>query len=133
MNGLGVGAGVIAAREGSILLGSFIPSLMASPMITGAVETAAGLATAIMSKNGFLMYMGLGIMGNGIMTMVQGTGVISGPPALESYAYNRRQMGDSRLQFVAGPMTRIGSPPSPIAVVAGAGIGAGRKKRCYVS
>jgi hypothetical protein len=119
MNGAAVGVGVVAARELSILLGVMMPSLAGTPIMTGAIQIGAGLAAAMMAPNGFVSYMGLGAMGEGIMTAIVGTGIISGPPQTMTYAYNRRQMGDPRLQFVAGPYTRIGSPPNPIPVVAG--------------
>jgi hypothetical protein len=120
MNGLAVGGGIVAMRELSILAGGVFPSLMASPMITGIVQVAAGGLLAWKGKNGFLMYMGLGGMGNGIMTVLNGAGIIGAAPQQLTYQFaNRRQMGDPRLQFVAGPQTRIGSYPNTFAAVAG--------------
>lgn len=131
MNGAAVGAGIVAIREISILAGGLFPSLMASPVMTGIAEIAIGGFAAWKGKNGFILYMGLGAIGNGIMTVLNGMGVIGGPPQTMAYQYaNRRTMGDPRLQFVAGPTTRIGSYPNNFAMVAGAGIG---RKRRYAS
>lgn len=123
MNGLAVGVGIVAARELAILAGSLAPSLMASPIVTGAGEIAVGGVTAYMSKNGFVRLAGLGAIGNGIMTILNGAGIIGGPQTMQYQFANRRQMGDPRLQFVAGPQTRIGSYPNNFGQVAG------RKKR----
>jgi hypothetical protein len=129
MNGAAVGAGVVAAREASILAGSLFPSLMASPMITGLFQVGLGGVTAYMSKNGFVRFMGLGAMGEGVMTALTATGVIGAPQTMSYSFQNRRQMGDPRLQFVAGPTTRIGSYPNNFGLVAGIGAHRGRKPR----
>lgn len=135
MNGLAVGGGVIAAREVSILAGGMFPSLMASPVMTGAFQLVAGGLTAYMSKSGWLRFLGLGAMGEGLMTVANGFGVIGSAPRQMSYSFqNRRIMGDPRLQFVAGPETRIGAYPNMFSTVAGNGIGAGHvRKRRYTS
>jgi len=130
MNGVAVGAGVIGIREISILAGSMAPSLMASPVITGLLEVAIGGLTAWKSKSGFLMYAGLGAIGNGLMTIANGAGIIGAPPQTMAYNFaNRRTMGDPRLQFVAGPGTRVGSYPNNFSAVAGIGAAGGRKRR----
>jgi hypothetical protein len=130
MNGAAVGTGIVAAREVSILLGTFMPSLQASPILTGLGQVAIGGFAAWKFNNGFVRYAGLGMVGNGIMTVLNGAGVIGAAPQTMAYNFvNRREMGDPRLQFVAGPTTRIGSYPNQFGLVAGAG---GRKKR-YVS
>jgi hypothetical protein len=133
MNGAAVGAGIVAMRELSILAGTIAPTLMASPMLVGIAEIAAGGLAAWKGGGGFISYMGLGGMGNGIMTVLNGAGIIgAGPQTIQYPVVNRRVMGDPRLQFVAGPQTRIGagmgSYPNNFSAVAGPGIGA-RKKR----
>jgi hypothetical protein len=122
MNGVAVAAGQLAANELAILMGSFFPSLQASPMIDGAIQAAGGLLLSYKGKSGFLSYMGYGIAANGVYTILKGAGVINGP-SQSSYMVNRRQMGDPRLQFVAGPQTRIGSYPNNFKAVAGAATG----------
>lgn len=126
--GVGVGAGVVAARELGVLAGNFISSLTPTSVTTSIVQMGIGVAAMKFSKNGFVNDMGAGAFGEGILSLLQNTKVISGIGSSSSYSY-RRQMGDPRLQFVAGPTDRIGSPPNPIPVVAGAG----RRKRQYVS
>lgn len=130
MNGVAVGAGVVAIREIAILAGSMVPSLMATPVMNGIVQIAIGGFAALKGKSGFLMYAGLGAMGNGVMTVLNGAGIIAGPPQQMSYNFaNRRTMGDPRLQFVAGPGTRVGSYPNNFSSVAGIGAAGGRKRR----
>ena len=133
MNAAGVGAGVVAIREVSILAGSLFPSLQASPVLTGIAELGIGILTAWKAKGGFLTYMGLGAAGNGVMTILNGAGIIGAGPATMTYQFNnRRAMGDPRLQFVAGPTTRIGDFPNNFPMVAGAG-GIGARKKRYTS
>lgn len=132
MNGLAVGGGIVAIRELSILAGTMFPTLQASPLMTGVAEIAIGGLAAWKGKGGFIMYAGLGAMGNGIMTVLNGAGVIGAGPQTMTYNFaNRRAMGDPRLKFVAGPETRIGSFPNNFASVAGNGVGA--RKRRYTS
>lgn len=123
MNGLSVGGGAVAVNELSILAGNMFPSLMASPVLTGIVEIGLGFFTAMQAKTGWLMYAGLGAMGNGVITVGKGTNMIGGPPQTMSYQFaNRRALGDPRLQFIAGmggPTTRIGDYPNNFPVVAG--------------
>lgn len=129
MNGLAVGGGIVAMNEISVIAGSLFPSLQASPVITGLVEIAIGAVAAWKGKSGWLMYAGLGGMGNGVYTLGKGFGVIGAAPRTMTYQYaNRRAMGDPRLQFVAGPTTRIGSYPNNFSMVAGIGA-KGRKAR----
>ena len=132
MNGLLVGGGMIAMNELSILAGTMFPSLMANPLMTGIAEFGVGALAAWKGKSSWLMYMGLGAMGNGLYTIGKGTGMIGAAPQTMTYNFqNRRIMGDPRLQFVAGPTTRIGSFPNNFAPVAGIN-GPGRKRR-YIS
>jgi hypothetical protein len=127
MNGLAVGAGIVGMRELSILAGTMAPSLMASPMLTGILEIGVGGLLAWKGKSGFLTYVGLGGMGNGLMTVLNGAGIIgAGPQTIQYPVVNRRAMGDPRLKFVAGATTRIGSFPNNFNAVAGIGA---RKKR----
>jgi len=127
MDGLAVGGGMLAMNEISILAGSMFPSLMASPVTTGIAEIAVGVLAAWKGKAGWLRLAGLGAIGNGVITIGKGTGMIGAGPQTMSYQFvNRRAMGDPRLKFVAGPTTRIGSFPNNFANVAG--IGARRKR-----
>lgn len=130
MDGLAVGVGIVGMRELSILAGQMFPTLMGSPVITGAAEIVVGGLLAWKSKNGFIRYAGLGGVGNGIMTVLNGAGVIGAGPQTMTYSFNRRGMGDPRLKFVAGPQTRIGSFPNNFSEVAGPGRVA---KRRYTS
>lgn len=130
-DGLAVGGGIVAMRELSILAGGMFPTLMASPVYTGIAEVGVGLLAAWKGKAGWLRLAGLGGAGNGVMTILNGAGIIGAAPQQISYQYaNRNRMGDPRLQFVAGPTTRIGASgfPNNFGLVAGAGVG-GRKKR----
>lgn len=128
MDGLAVGAGVVAIRELSILAGQQFTSLMASPIETGIGEIVIGGFAAWKAKSGFLRLMGLGAMGEGVMTVLNGAGVIGAPRAVSYQYVNRRMMGDPRLKFVAGAAqtTRIGAYPNTFGVVAG-------RKRRYSS
>lgn len=120
MNIIAVGGGLVAMNEVAILGGSAFPSLMASPITTGLIEVAAGALLAYEGKSGWMMFAGLGAAANGLYTILKGTGAIGAGPQTMSYQFaNRRAMGDPRLQFVAGPTTRIGSFPNNFASVAG--------------
>jgi hypothetical protein len=130
MNGIAVGTGIVAVRELSILGGQLFPSLMGTPVITGVIEGAIGGVVAYMAKNGFVRFAGLGAIGNGIMTILQGAGVIGAPPQTMAFNFqNRRQMGDPRLKFVAGQTTRIGSGMGSTSNNFGFVAGPARKRR----
>lgn len=135
MDAVAVGAGIVGAREISILAGGMFPTLMASPVEVGIGETALGVLLAWKAKNGFLRLAGMGAAGNGIMTVLNGMGVIGAPKTMTYQFANRRVAGGpSRLQFVAGgaQTTRIGAYPNNFSAVAGAG-GIGARKRRYTS
>lgn len=115
---LAVGGGIIGMRELSIMAGSMFPSLMATPTTTGIAEVVIGGLIAWKAKPGWLRLAGMGGAGNGLMTILNGLGVIGGPKTM-SYQYANRRIGDPRLQFIAGPTTRIGSFPNNFSMVAG--------------
>jgi hypothetical protein len=135
MDAVAVGAGIVGARELSILAGGMFPTLMASPTEVGIGETALGVLLAWKAKNGFLRLAGMGAAGNGIMTILNGMGVIGAPKTMTYQFANRRVAGGNppRLQFVAGAQTtRIGAYPnnfSAVAGIAGGAVGATRKRR----
>ena len=126
MNGLAAGGGAVAINEVSILAGSLFPSLQATPIMTGVVQIGVGAFAAMEGKNGWLMYAGIGAFAVGVANLLKSAGVIGAAPQTMAYDFqNRKMMGDPRLQFVAGPTSRIGSFPNNFPMVAGPG----RKKR----
>lgn len=121
MDGLAVSGGLLAANEAAILMGSLFPTLMANPFEVGIAEAAVGFLAAWKGKAGWLRLAGLGFIANGAYTVFKGTGAIGAAPQTMSYNFvNRRAIGDSRIKFVAGPTTRIGSYPNNFSMVAGA-------------
>lgn len=128
MDGAAVGGGMILMREGAIVAGHFFPQLQAKPVWVGVGQAAIGLFAAMKGTQGWMRYAGMGAFGMGLLTVGNGLGIIGGPPATMSYDYvNRRMGGDPRLQFIAGPETRIGGFPNNFNLVAG--VGAARKRR----
>ena len=75
----GLGAGDIAARELSILLGKFFPSLVSSQMIDGAIQAAIGFFLPKVVKGQFFQFFGYVMIANGLQTIAVGTGIISAP------------------------------------------------------
>lgn len=123
---LAVTAGAVGGREIAILAGQMIPSLQANPMWVGLGQVGIGLFLVKEGKGGFLSKVGWGLVGNGGTTAIVATHIIAGPPA--TYMFNRKTMGDPRLQYVAGPQTRIGSVYTGFPQVAGP---ANRKRRSF--
>jgi hypothetical protein len=120
----GLGLGSIIAREGAILLGKLIPTLMSNQMIDGAVQMAVGYFLPKFAKGQFFQFVGYGIIANGVQTLAVGTGIISGPGSVMTYKIgaplnnlrvingtgNLRvvgAIGDNRVQ---NPSSSMGSP-----------------------
>lgn len=82
----GLGVGAVAGRELNTIMVKFMPSFANNPLISGALQVAAGyILPKVVKGQPFVANIGKGMMANGVMVMVVSTGIISGTRDKVSY------------------------------------------------
>lgn len=99
--------GAVAAREINTVLGKIMPSIAASPLMSGLLQAGIGFALPMIAKGDFMDNVGLGMVANGGMVAIVSTGIISGPGGGGRGTYQLRPVNG--FQAVAGPSSRLGS------------------------
>lgn len=115
----GLVVGACVARELNTLLVKMFPSIGSSPVMSGALQIAAGFVLPKFVKGAFVANMGDGMIANGGMVVVVSTGVISGISDRGAYRINGTSNlkvinGTNKLPVVNGPTTRISNVPTNV-------------------
>ena len=75
---LAVGIGAVVGREIAVMAGNMFPSLQANPLVFGLGEMAVAYVIPKFVKGPFMANAALGMAGNGFVTAVVATGIITG-------------------------------------------------------